>query len=304
MDPTDLALCKLFLENSRIPIREIGDKLGLSVAAVHGRLQALRDMGVIKAFTARLDLVALGATLAFIWGTCRKASNDEILARLHREDHIYWVAFAGAGFMYVGAYLRSVAELDAVVSHVTKEADIAEPMVGLIPMGAGLPEKPIIDRTDSRILRSLHKDARKSVADVAEELGISSKTAGRRLGRMIRDRQVELSMEWYPDAANDVIAMWHVDVSPSVSRDEAISLLTNSYGKKLLFTMAFSNTPRFFIAATWTGSMKELHDLHTQFGQEKRFARAVPNVIYTGKMFDTWRDELIMKWAGPKEPNG
>ncbi len=303
MDPTDLALCKMLLENSRVSIREIGDRLGLSVAAVHGRIQALRDEGVIKTFTARLNLMALGATVAFIWGTSRSASNEELFARLKRDDHVDWVAVAGAGFVYVGTYLRSAAELDAVVSFVTKEAELSNPTVGLIPMGAGLPDEPVLDRLDSRIVRALHRDARKSVADIAGELGVSAKTVGRRLGRMTRENRVELSMDWYPDAANDVISIWHLDVAPTASREEALALLANRYGQGLLFTMILTNFPRFFVAATWTGSMKDLRDLHVRIAQEKVFARAVPNVLYTGKMFDTWRDDLLMKWAGPKEPS-
>lgn len=301
MDPTDLALCKLFLENSRVSIREVGDKLGLSVAAVHGRIQALRDAGIIKEFTARISLVALGASLALIWGTSNAASNDQVLARLKRNNHVYWVTFAGAGVVYVGTYLRNTSELDGVASFVAKEAEIREPTVGLIPFGAGLREEPVLDRLDSRIVRGLHRDARKSIADVAEEIGLSAKTVGRRLGQMVRDGRVELSMDWYPDAANDVISIWHIDVDPSQSRDEAVSLLVNKYRENYLFTMPMSNLPRFFLAATWTGSMKALRDLQLKLGQEKAYARAVPNVLYTGFIFDTWRDDLLMTWAGPKE---
>ena len=66
MDRTDITLCKLLLANSRIPIRELADKLGLSVAAVHGRIQGLRDAGIIKAFTARIGLGTLGVTIALV----------------------------------------------------------------------------------------------------------------------------------------------------------------------------------------------------------------------------------------------
>ncbi len=301
MDPTDLAICKMFLENSRVSIREIGDKLGLSVAAVHGRIQALRDQGIIKAFTARINLMALGVTIALVWGTSGRPSNDDMLARLRRDEHVYWVTFAGAGFVYVGTYLRSAAELDAVVSYVTREADIREPTVGLIALGPGLPEEPVLDRLDARILRALHRDARKSVADVAEEIGISAKTVGRRLARMVTENRAELSMDWYPDAANDVISMWHIEVGPSATREEVIALLANKYGQNLLFTMVLNNLPRSLLIATWTGSMKELRDLRTGFAQEKALARAIPNVLYTGYLLDTWRDSLLMKWAGPEE---
>ncbi len=301
MDRTDIALCKLLLANSRVPIRELADKLDLSVAAVHARIQGLRDAGIVKAFTARISLVTLGVTIALVWGTSNAASNEEVLDRLRKDDHVYWVSFGGAGVVYVGTYAKSSTELDAVVSHVTKGAEIPAPSVGILPLGAGLPEEPVLERLDCRILRALHRDARKSVADVAEELGISTKTVGRRLGRMIHEGSVDLSMEWYPDVGNDVITMWQLDLNPSAERGEASALLANKYEPNLLFTMLFSNLPRSLTIATWTGSMKELRDLQAHIGKEAPFARVVPNVLYTGYMYDTWRDELLMKWAGPKE---
>ncbi len=304
MDRTDVALCKLLLANARVPIRELADRLNLSIAAVHGRIQGLRQAGIIKAFTARIGLVALGATLVLLWGPSNAASNEDVLARLKKDDHVYWVSFGGAGVVYVGAYLKSPTELDPVVSYVTKEAEIAAPTVGILPMGSGLPDDPVLDRLDCRILRALHRDARKSVADVAEELGISAKTVGRRLGRMIREGIADLSMEWYPDVGNDVITMWQLELRPAAGREQALALLMNQYESNLLFTMLFSNLPRSLTIATWTGSMKELRDLQTHIGKEPPFARVVPNVLYTGYMYDTWRDELVMKWAGPKERSG
>lgn len=304
MDRTDIALCKLLLANSRVPIRELADKLDLSVAAVHARIQGLRDEGIVKAFTARISLVTLGATIALVWGTSSAASNDDVLARLRKDEHVYWVSFGGAGVVYVGTYARSATELDGIVSQVTKQAEIPAPSVGILPLGAGLPEEPVLERLDCRILRALHRDSRKSVAEVAEEIGISAKTVGRRLGRLTRDGSVDLSMEWYPDVGNDVITMWQLDLRPTADREEAAALLVNKYEPNLLFTMLFSNLPRSVTIATWTGSMKELRDLQAHIGKEAPFARVVPNVLYTGYLCDTWRDELLMKWAGPKEASG
>jgi DNA-binding Lrp family transcriptional regulator len=46
MDKTDIALSMLLLNNSRLPHRELAEKLGLSVNAVHKRIQALKDAGI------------------------------------------------------------------------------------------------------------------------------------------------------------------------------------------------------------------------------------------------------------------
>lgn len=301
VDPKDLQLCLHLLQNSRTPVRELAEKLDLSVAAVHARLQSLQAEGIIKAFTARPGLIRLQATTLILWGTSAVASNDEVRESLRKDDHVYWLAFAGAGSLYVGAYLRSTTELDATVSSIVKAAGIENPTIGIIPMGGGLPDEPVLDRLDARIVRALQRDARKSIADVAEELGLSAKTVGRRLGRMEADNRVELSMEWYPDAANDIITMWHLDLVPGTTRDKVATRLVNGYHDNLLFVMPMSNLPQFLLIATWTGSMKELKDLDTRIRREKDVSRVVPNVLYTGYMFDTWRDRLLLQWAGPKE---
>lgn len=301
MDPTDLKLCLLLLTNSRTPVRELGEKLGLSVAAVHGRIQALRDAGIIRAFTARIGLPKLQSTTVLMWGTSRIASNEEVVSRLGKDDHTYWVAFGGAGTVYVGAYLRNLTELDGYVSFVSREVELAEPVVGLLPMGPGLPDEPVLDRLDCRILRAMRRNARKPIADVAEELGLSAKTVGRRLNRMIADGSAELSLEWYPDAANDIISMWHLDLNPDADREQASALLMNRYAENGLFVMPLSNLPRFLLFATWTGSMKDTKDLRIRLSNEAPFARAAPNVLYTGHMLDTWRDALLVKWAGPSD---
>lgn len=302
MDQTDLVLCLLLLQNSRTSVRELGDKLGLSAAAVHGRIQALRDAGIIKAFRARIGLGTLGVTSTLVWGASRLASSQDILARLTRDDRVYWVTFAGAGVVYVGAYLRTPSELDACASFIAKEAELTDPVVGLTVMGTGLPEEPALDRLNCRILRSLHRDARKSIADVAGELGLSAKTVGRRLGRMAAEGAAEFSVEWYPDQANDIVSMWHLELKPSADRDKAVALLFNRYGGHLLFAWPLGNLPRLLLAGTWTGSMKDLRDLHRRLAVEEPFARVVPNMLYTGYIFDSWRDSLLLKWAGPSEP--
>ncbi len=300
MDQTDIALCMLLLQDSRRPFRDLADKLKLSVAAVHARIQALRDAGIIKAFTARIGLLKVAATQLMVWGVTRGASPEDLLARLKGDDRVYWVAFAGAGSLYTGAYLRTPTELDACVRSVAEAAEMSDPQVGIIPLGPGLPEGPVLDRLDSRILWSLHRDARKSVADVAEELGVSAKTAGRRLSRMVQDGSAEFSMEWYPDAANDIITMWHLDLKASANRDAGFALLMNEYARNMLFVMPLSNLPRFLLAATWTGSMKELKDLQARLQGEAAFERVVPNVLYTGHLLETWRDALLQRWAGAR----
>jgi len=299
MDLVDLVLCQKLQRASRLSYRELGRQLGLSTAAVHARIQALRTSGVIRSFTARISLAALGATNVIVWGESDASSNPALVDRVRQDDRVYWIAFAGGGILYVGAYLRSGFELDPCVARIMKGAAISRPNVGIIPMGRGLPEKPVLGRVDSRILLALHADSRRSLTGVAREARVSPKTVGRRLGRMVRDRQAEFSLEWYPDDSSDIMTMWHLQLRPGADRESVLARLQGEYAPNLLYPFVFSNLPGLWIVPGWTSTMKELKGIEERLRSETWFERVVPNVMYSGRMFDTWRDRLLVEWAAP-----
>lgn len=58
MDKIDVILIQLLMQNSRRPYRELAEILHLSINAVHKRIQELIKIGIIRNFTAKIDLSA------------------------------------------------------------------------------------------------------------------------------------------------------------------------------------------------------------------------------------------------------
>jgi DNA-binding Lrp family transcriptional regulator len=54
MDETDIAINLMLLTNSRTPYRVLAGRLKLSVNAIHKRIQAMIEAGIIRGFTAGL----------------------------------------------------------------------------------------------------------------------------------------------------------------------------------------------------------------------------------------------------------
>jgi DNA-binding Lrp family transcriptional regulator len=296
MDETDLILSLHLLRDSRTSYRELADKLSLSVPSVHKRIQAMRAAGIIRAFTARVSLYAQNALHVLIFGRSEANSLDDVPKRLHENDSIYWVAVAGGNYLYVGAYLRNMPSMESCVQFVKNEAQMPNPTVGIINLG--YPASPRILRDtaltslDYGIVRSLGKDSRKSISEVADELGVSAKTAGRRLQRMIEGALIELSIEWYPDASNDIMTLFHIHLKNEADREKAVAALINKYSPRALFFWSFSNMPNLLLSMVWTSSMRDLKDIRTSFQAEAFVESVVPNVLYTGYIFDTWRERL------------
>lgn len=301
MDRTDLALSRLLLLDSRTSFRDLADQMDLSVPVVHARVRALQKIGVIRAFNARISLAYLAAPTVIAFGPTQVPDPAELYERVGEEEHTWWTATAGGDFLYVGGYLRAYDELDAYAAFVVKEAGITRATVGLVAppsLPAGHGESFRLDRSDYRILKSLAKDSRRPVSAIAEEVGLSAKTTARHLDRIRSEGAADFSIDWYPDASDDILPVFHLRLRPGEDKHRATSALLNRYGAECIILYAFSNLPDQLLGIFWTNTMKGLKTLHARLREEPFVEAVMANVMYTGRLFDTWRDTLVTVRAG------
>ena len=295
MDNVDIILLQLLLANSRVSYAKLAEKLGLSVNAVHKRIQSLIEAGVIHKFTAKLGPLAANFVNIFISGTSSLSSFRDLPDKLKTQGSI-----GGGKYLYIGAYLKRIDELEPLVNYVKKEAGISEPTVGIMSSPMGLfPAEPkpsdlALYDLDYAIIRSLKDNSRKAVSDVADELGVSAKTVRRRLSRMIKNWLIELSLEWYPDASNDIITLFAVHLKPDVDMSKAQGI-PRKYFPNMLFWWSFMNMPGVLTCAVWTNTMKKLQEIRENLEKEESVLSVVPNILYVGYIFSTWRDKIPKK---------
>jgi len=297
MDRTDISLCLFLMTNSRTPYHELAARLGLSINAVHKRIGAMAKMGIIRAFTAHPSLMSLGATSVWVYGRSESARPGDLRLRLNADDRTYWVANSGGGYVYVGGYLRDISELDEYVGFVKKESEIGNPTVGIIP-SAGRRSRESLKPLDYQILASLRKDSRKPATDVAAEVSASAKTIHRRLEWMLEKELVELTIDWYPDASNDIVALCHVEVPGNSDRMKVLEGLRRRFGQNILVWVLFSNLPNSIALFLWTNSMKQMEELRESLAGAEGATSVMLNVLQIGYMFDTWRDGLVLEKTG------
>ncbi len=294
MDSTDVHISQMLLTNSRTPYRDIAERLNLSVNAVHKRVQSLIEEKVIREFTARPGFAATGAVIAVIHG--RSDKRPEILReKLGENKNIYWLCAASGGYLYIGVYLRSLNDLRPMLEYVQDNTGIADPKTTIM---AEIPKIPdALDELDLGIIQSLSSDSRKPVAEVAEELGASVKTVKRRLEAMIRNGTIDLSINWYPDASNDIVSITHV-VSAQGSKLSNTTML-KEYDPEIVMVFQSINAPRELLCVTWSPTMKDLKALIERVRSDERVEVATPNILYMGWIFPTWRNEYAATVRSP-----
>ncbi len=287
----------MLLTNSRLSYRELAEKLNLSVTAVHNRIQSLIETDIIRKFNAKLSLIAKNGISILIFGTSKTNSVRDLNPKLEKHGSIYWLALGGGNILYIGAYLKNIAELDSLAHYVKEAAEIPELTVGItvspIPpfMKVGVNPETKLCELDYKIIRSLKDDSRKATSVIAEELGVSAKTVRHRLARMVKNYLVQFSIDWYPDASNDIIGAFHVQVKPDAPPN-APDVILQKYYPNMIFYWGFSNLPNTYLFFTWTPTAKELRETRESLEREPTVQTVAPNIIYTGYIFKTWLDDI------------
>jgi len=89
LDTKDLAILEALQQDGRMPLSELGRKVGLSQPAMSERVKRLEERGIISGYGARIDLAALGLQMMAIIRL--KTAHEHIRACLKQFDELPFV---------------------------------------------------------------------------------------------------------------------------------------------------------------------------------------------------------------------
>ena len=303
MDKIDLKIILLLFNNSRLTYREISDYLGLSVNAVYKRVQSLIDSNIIEKFTARLKPYAIKAIYSFIFGQCNALDINNTVKQLGKHDNTWQIILSSRNYMYIGAMLETIHDLEEYSSFVSKILNLKSPNIGLLSGVEYKSSVPYIvpksgannyDHFDLEIIRSLHKDSRKPISEIADEVNSTPNTIRRRLNRMIEEGIIDLSINFNPEDSNDIFALFQISIKPSLDKSEFSKYLNEKYEPNIFYCWTFSNQPNLILSWVWANTMKELTDLVENIKKEK-IESIVFDIMYKVYYFETWKEKLLFK---------
>lgn len=308
MDDIDIRITRLLMNDSRMSYRDIADAVQLTVPTVHKRVQSMIDDGIISGFTARLNVKYIGASVIHVFGKIGDSSIDTIVDFLRKERSTSMALFSSGDNVMIGAILKDVSDLDDYISVLKDRVGIKEPLIGIVSRGPienlGRKKKEIddyeLDRLDRWILGSLKDDSRKTLSDIGVELGLSAKTVQKHLDRLVREKVVDLSIDWNPDWSSDIVSLYHIKTDDIVNKSDLMRDLSRTLDRNLVFIVAYGNLPDFALSTVWAGSMKEIEVIRKKILGIDGVISATPQIVFRGEHFDTWRDEIVRKWIKMK----
>ncbi|MGH8780702.1 Lrp/AsnC family transcriptional regulator [Paraburkholderia sp.] len=141
LDETDRALLAALAEDARQPVSELAKRVGLSAPSTAERVRRLEAQGVIERFTVQLDPRALGYTLQAIVRVKPLPGQlhlvEDVLRRI--PEFVECDKVTGDDCFICRLVLRSIDQLDEILSKVTERAETSTAIVKSTPVPRRLP---------------------------------------------------------------------------------------------------------------------------------------------------------------------
>ncbi|MEO9363427.1 MAG: winged helix-turn-helix transcriptional regulator [Nitrososphaera sp.] len=199
LDKTDLDILAILGRDSRISYNSIGSQIGLTSKSVKARVKSMVRNGIIEKFIVRVNPAAFGYKTAHILArTNNGIAKDGVVQRVRQFGDLTYHAHqlgrnSGAGLLINDESWNH----DAIQSlkDCLRPATVSNIAVTHSPVSMDPSE------TDLRMIKCLlQSGARMEIAEIAKELGISEKTATRRLDRMKEGRLLDFTLQCDPAA--------------------------------------------------------------------------------------------------------
>ncbi|NHJ24613.1 MAG: winged helix-turn-helix transcriptional regulator [Candidatus Lokiarchaeota archaeon] len=295
MDDIDFTLSMILMGNSRISFKDLSKMFSMSVNSIHKRVKSLVELGVIQNFKTRLSIYFFSNVVNVImFGTPKSSNVKDLISKLGENEFIYNVARASGNIFFIHAYIRNLNELDSLVSFVRSIGEIDDLIVGLEKQEQSTTltdiERTKVDSLDYLIINSLKDNSRKTVVDIAGELGLNVKTIRRHLDMLIEKNLIIFTIDWYPDKTGETLSFIILNLDPLLNPVD-LNLTENlrkKFGANFVFLWEFSNLPNMKLLCVWFQSMKQLQEIENQLLIDTIFESIKVLVLLEGENFPTW----------------
>jgi len=296
MDDVDLKLLTLLSEDPRRSYRDLADELKISTPAVHRRIQAAQEKGYIIGPFVNIAPCVTGSIIVYAWGRSKIERLDLLQKEMAKNDSVYIVHVTSGMYILVRGYLKSVNDLERFSSFVKKAAQIPELEIGILSYDDERTEeheRAPLTLLDMKIIKALHKDGRKSVNDVAQEIHVSPKTVRRRLDKMEKDENIVIDMYINQNPTGDIACYMFVKVDDEADKKKVSREITSKFAPPLLAALHFSNRTNLFMTTAWFHNTNTLKEHLISLEAEKGIRSVQPHILVTSFRYETWCDKLL-----------
>ncbi len=192
LDKLDLKILGSLLDNCRESDRQIGNKIGISGAAVKSRIEKMIQNKMIENFTLKIEPPVLGYNLIYIVTTGQ--DTDEILKQVKLIGEPFFMVPCVGGITVCGIVVKEdVQQKIEIMKNLMKDVRVLSIFEAVNP---GVRSDLI--KTDLEIISQLMKNPRMKIEDLAKAAKLSTKTVARSLKKLQNDEAIQFTLIFNP----------------------------------------------------------------------------------------------------------
>lgn len=291
MDEKDLEILKLLLFDGRMTYESIAKKVKLTPYLVKNRIKLLVDLGVIMKFVTNLNFLIFKKSVCYTLADVKpNTDQQELIERIGQLDEVSGGAISLQNKMQIIHIYSDDYDFKKNLEKLMEFEEIQnmENFILLIPPSLGFKSERL-NKTDWKIINSIKDNCRKSDVEIANELGISSKTVKRRL-KYLRENNIILFMIDLDTSAADFLSYLLIVKFQRIAAESLSKVM--KIVKNYFYMWRVANQEAFI----FTVFIDKLRDIDEQVKEIKEipYVKEVVSFVPT-KMFyfENWIDKLI-----------
>jgi len=291
MDDKDLEILKLLLFDGRISYESIAKKIKLTPYLIKKRIKNLVDLGVILKFTTNLNFLLSEKSVCYTLADVKPGTDQqELIERIGQLDEVSGGAISLQNKMQIIHMYSDDYDFKKNLEKLMQFEEIqsTENFILLIPPSLSFKNKRLI-KTDWKIIDSIKDNCRKTDVEIANELGISSKTVKRRLNYLKENLIILFMIDLDTSAADFLSYLLIVKFKriASESFNDVMKIVKNYF-----YVWRVANQEAFIITV-FINKLREIDDQVKEIEKipyVKEVISFVPTKMY---YFENWIDKLI-----------
>ncbi len=295
MDDKDLELLKLLLFDGRMTYELIAKKLKLTPYLVKKKIQNLVDMGVIMKFTTNINFLLFQKSVCYTLAEVKQETDQqELIERLGQLDEVTGGAISLQNKMQIIHTYSDDYEFKKNLEKFMQYDEIVnfENFILLIPPNLSFKNTRLI-KTDWKIINSIKNNCRKTDIEIANELGISSKTVKRRLS-YLKENNIILFMIDLDTSAADFLSYLLIVKFQKIASESLNKVM--KIVKKYFYVWRVANQEA-FIFTVFIDKLREIDEQTKEIEKVPHVKEVISYVPTKMFYFENWIDKLIKKNA-------
>jgi DNA-binding Lrp family transcriptional regulator len=295
MDDKDLEILKLLLFNGRATFESISKKIKLTPYLVKKRIKNLVDLGVIQKFSTNVNFLIFKSSVCYSLADIRPGTDQqELIERIGQLDAVSGGAISLQNKMqiihiYSDDYafkqnLEDLMQFDEILN--------LDNLVLLIPPTLSFKSERLTP-TDWKIINSIKDNCRKTDVEIANELGISTKTVKRRI-KYLTENAIILFMIDLDTSAADFLSYLLIVKFKKIANESYNQVM--KIVKNYFYVWRVANQEAFIITV-FINKLREIEEQVIEIEKLPYIRKVISFVPTRMYYFESWIDKLIQSNA-------